>query len=126
RVRLPRESLRLHFGGGQGSSAGCTKANESSRASRSDVPRSLGLRGLWNETAAFFFSHANDWRAPMVYHMQAGVHDGSPNMMFDSSAWKIRNIWDGVKLEVVGESSPVVLHSFTQLDPDLPQLESVW
>ncbi|XP_039620242.1 ral guanine nucleotide dissociation stimulator-like isoform X2 [Polypterus senegalus] len=60
----------------------------------------------------------------MVYHMQAVVHDGSPNMMFDSSAWKIRNIWDGVKLEVVGESNPVVLHSFTQLDPDLPQLEN--
>ncbi|PKK24348.1 ral guanine nucleotide dissociation stimulator, partial [Columba livia] len=28
------------------------------------------------------------------------------------------------RLEVAGESSPVVLHSFTQLDPDLPPLES--
>uniref|UniRef100_A0A8C3T6M8 Ral guanine nucleotide dissociation stimulator n=1 Tax=Chelydra serpentina TaxID=8475 RepID=A0A8C3T6M8_CHESE len=34
-------------------------------------------------------------------------------------------LWDGVRLEVAGESgSPVVLHSFTQLDPDLPPLES--
>ncbi|NWH84697.1 GNDS protein, partial [Aegithalos caudatus] len=32
--------------------------------------------------------------------------------------------WGGVRLEVAGESSPVVLHSFTQLDPDLPPLES--
>ncbi|MGH0155957.1 UNVERIFIED_CONTAM: hypothetical protein FKN15_030320 [Acipenser sinensis] len=45
-------------------------------------------------------------------------------MMFDANSWKIRSIWDGVKLEVAGDSSPVVLHSFTQLDPDLPQLES--
>lgn len=44
-------------------------------------------------------------------------------MMFDANSWKIRSIWDGVKLEVAGDSSPVVLHSFTQLDPDLPQLE---
>ncbi|MBN3297605.1 GNDS protein, partial [Amia calva] len=49
---------------------------------------------------------------------------GSPDVMFDASAWRIRSIWDGVKLEVAGESSPVVLHSFTQLDPDLPQLEN--
>uniref|UniRef100_A0A8C8I4E7 Ral guanine nucleotide dissociation stimulator n=1 Tax=Oncorhynchus tshawytscha TaxID=74940 RepID=A0A8C8I4E7_ONCTS len=38
--------------------------------------------------------------------------------------WRIRNIWDGVKLEVAGNVSPVVLHSFTQLDPDLPLLEN--
>uniref|UniRef100_A0A7M4EHY8 Ral guanine nucleotide dissociation stimulator n=1 Tax=Crocodylus porosus TaxID=8502 RepID=A0A7M4EHY8_CROPO len=30
----------------------------------------------------------------------------------------------GVRLEVAGDRSPVVLHSFTQLDPDLPPLES--
>ncbi|NP_001134249.1 Ral guanine nucleotide dissociation stimulator [Salmo salar] len=48
---------------------------------------------------------------------------GSPDVMFDASTWRIRNIWDGVKLEVAGDASPVVLHSFTQLDPDLPQLE---
>ncbi|XP_028980829.1 ral guanine nucleotide dissociation stimulator isoform X3 [Esox lucius] len=47
----------------------------------------------------------------------------SPDVMFDASAWRIRHIWDGVKLEVAGDASPVVLHSFTQLDPDLPQLE---
>uniref|UniRef100_A0A452INH8 Ral guanine nucleotide dissociation stimulator n=1 Tax=Gopherus agassizii TaxID=38772 RepID=A0A452INH8_9SAUR len=36
----------------------------------------------------------------------------------------MRSLWDGVRLEVAGESSsPVVLHSFTQLDPDLPPLE---
>ncbi|KAM4745120.1 ral guanine nucleotide dissociation stimulator-like isoform 1-T1 [Anableps anableps] len=43
--------------------------------------------------------------------------------MFDSS-WKVRSIWDGVKLEVVEDRSPVVLHSFTHLDPDLPLVES--
>ncbi|XP_071008295.1 ral guanine nucleotide dissociation stimulator-like isoform X2 [Oncorhynchus clarkii lewisi] len=48
----------------------------------------------------------------------------SPDVMFDASTWRIRNIWDGVKLEVAGDASPVVLHSFTQLDPDLPQLEN--
>lgn len=42
--------------------------------------------------------------------------------MFESS-WRVRNIWDGVKLEVVEDRSPVVLHSFTHLDPDLPLLE---
>uniref|UniRef100_A0A803K6Q3 Ral guanine nucleotide dissociation stimulator n=1 Tax=Xenopus tropicalis TaxID=8364 RepID=A0A803K6Q3_XENTR len=36
----------------------------------------------------------------------------------------MRSLWDGVRLEVAGESSPVVLSSFTQLDPDLPPLES--
>uniref|UniRef100_A0A8C6U2P8 Ral guanine nucleotide dissociation stimulator n=1 Tax=Neogobius melanostomus TaxID=47308 RepID=A0A8C6U2P8_9GOBI len=43
--------------------------------------------------------------------------------MFDSS-WKVRSIWDGVKLEVTEDPSPVVLHSFTHLDPDLPLCES--
>uniref|UniRef100_A0AAV2MUW5 Ral guanine nucleotide dissociation stimulator n=1 Tax=Knipowitschia caucasica TaxID=637954 RepID=A0AAV2MUW5_KNICA len=41
--------------------------------------------------------------------------------MFDSS-WKVRSIWDGVRLEVAHDPSPVVLHSFTHLDPDLPLL----
>ncbi|XP_047380820.1 ral guanine nucleotide dissociation stimulator isoform X3 [Sciurus carolinensis] len=36
-----------------------------------------------------------------------------------------RSVWDAVRLEVgVPDSCPVVLHSFTQLDPDLPRLES--
>ncbi|KAM9810812.1 ral guanine nucleotide dissociation stimulator-like [Neosynchiropus ocellatus] len=43
--------------------------------------------------------------------------------MFDSS-WRVRNVWDGVRLEVTEERGPVVLNSFTQLDPDLPLLES--
>ncbi|XP_074495584.1 ral guanine nucleotide dissociation stimulator isoform X1 [Sebastes fasciatus] len=43
--------------------------------------------------------------------------------MFDSS-WRVRSIWDGVRLEVVQDRSPVVLHSLTHLDPDLPLLES--
>lgn len=42
--------------------------------------------------------------------------------MFESS-WRVRSIWDGVKLEVVEDRSPVVLHSFTHLDPDLPLME---
>uniref|UniRef100_A0A8B9KKN4 Ral guanine nucleotide dissociation stimulator n=1 Tax=Astyanax mexicanus TaxID=7994 RepID=A0A8B9KKN4_ASTMX len=44
--------------------------------------------------------------------------------MFDGGAWRIRSIWDGVKLEVGESSGPVVLNSFTQLDPDLPLLEN--
>ncbi|XP_044848150.1 ral guanine nucleotide dissociation stimulator isoform X7 [Mauremys mutica] len=49
---------------------------------------------------------------------------GSPETMFEGSR-RMRSLWDGVRLEVAGESgSPVVLHSFTQLDPDLPPLES--
>ncbi|XP_072288861.1 ral guanine nucleotide dissociation stimulator-like isoform X2 [Eucyclogobius newberryi] len=43
--------------------------------------------------------------------------------MFDSS-WKVRSIWDGVRLEVTEDPSPVVLRCFTHLDPDLPLLES--
>ncbi|KAM3910753.1 ral guanine nucleotide dissociation stimulator isoform 3-T3 [Leptodactylus fuscus] len=52
-------------------------------------------------------------------------HDktSTPEKMFDGSR-KMRSLWDGVKLEVAGDSSPVVLSSFTQLDPDLPPLES--
>lgn len=51
------------------------------------------------------------------------VNPGPLLEMFDSS-WRVRNIWDGVRLEVVEDRSPVVLHSFTHLDPDLPLLES--
>lgn len=52
-----------------------------------------------------------------------GYGSPSPEKMFDGSR-RMRSLWDGVKLEVAAESaSPVVLHSFTQLDPDLPPLE---
>ncbi|NWU65056.1 GNDS protein, partial [Pterocles burchelli] len=46
-----------------------------------------------------------------------------PERMFEGCR-RARSLWGGVRLEVAGESSPVVLHSFTQLDPDLPPLES--
>ncbi len=46
--------------------------------------------------------------------------------LFESRTWKIKNIWDGVKLEIApGDGCPVVLNSFTHLDPDLPVLEVV-
>ncbi|GCB62074.1 hypothetical protein scyTo_0009461 [Scyliorhinus torazame] len=48
---------------------------------------------------------------------------GGQKKMFDGSR-RARNIWDGVMLEVSGQPSPVILHSFTQLDPDLPLTES--
>lgn len=60
-------------------------------------------------------------RFPALQTEARGVTSG-PLEMFDSS-WKVRNIWDGVKLEVVEDRSPVVLHSFTHLDPDLPLME---
>ncbi|TDH13207.1 hypothetical protein EPR50_G00055120 [Perca flavescens] len=64
----------------------------------------------------------------MVYFsgMQTEARSVKPGQlveMFDSS-WRVRNIWDGVRLEVVEDRSPVVLHSLTHLDPDLPLLES--
>ncbi|XP_019366278.1 PREDICTED: ral guanine nucleotide dissociation stimulator isoform X5 [Gavialis gangeticus] len=43
--------------------------------------------------------------------------------MFEGSR-RARSLLLGVRLEVAGDRSPVVLHSFTQLDPDLPPLES--
>ncbi|TSY69820.1 TBC1 domain family member 13 [Bagarius yarrelli] len=46
------------------------------------------------------------------------------DVMFDASAWRVRSIWDGVKLEVVEHEGPVVLHSFTHLDPELSLLEN--
>ncbi|XP_044295972.1 ral guanine nucleotide dissociation stimulator isoform X3 [Varanus komodoensis] len=52
----------------------------------------------------------------------AGGGCSSPERMFEGSR-RLRSLWDGVRLEVAAESaSPVVLHSFTQLDPDLPPL----
>uniref|UniRef100_A0A672S2Y9 Ral guanine nucleotide dissociation stimulator-like n=1 Tax=Sinocyclocheilus grahami TaxID=75366 RepID=A0A672S2Y9_SINGR len=54
-----------------------------------------------------------------------GVKPSSLDELFESSTWKIKNIWDGVKLEIApGDGCPVVLNSFTHLDPDLPVLES--
>lgn len=55
-------------------------------------------------------------RAP-PHHVPAG-----PERMFEGCR-RARSLWGGVRLEVAGERSPVVLHSFTQLDPDLPPLE---
>ncbi|XP_067269664.1 ral guanine nucleotide dissociation stimulator isoform X1 [Pseudorasbora parva] len=66
----------------------------------------------------------------MVYIMgmqsdALGVKPTSLEDLFESSTWKIKNIWDGVKLEIAaGDGCPVVLNSFTHLDPDLPMLES--
>uniref|UniRef100_A0A671PWY3 Ral guanine nucleotide dissociation stimulator-like n=1 Tax=Sinocyclocheilus anshuiensis TaxID=1608454 RepID=A0A671PWY3_9TELE len=66
----------------------------------------------------------------MVYIMgmqsdALGVKPASLDELFESSTWKIKNIWDGVKLEIApGDGCPVVLNSFTHLDPDLPVLES--
>uniref|UniRef100_A0A9J8D9Y4 Ral guanine nucleotide dissociation stimulator n=1 Tax=Cyprinus carpio carpio TaxID=630221 RepID=A0A9J8D9Y4_CYPCA len=65
----------------------------------------------------------------MVYIMgmqsdALGVKPTSLDELFESSTWKIKNIWDGVKLEIApGDGCPVVLNSFTHLDPDLPVLE---
>nr|XP_056716470.1 ral guanine nucleotide dissociation stimulator isoform X1 [Euleptes europaea] len=48
----------------------------------------------------------------------------SPERLFEGCR-RLRSLRDGVRLEVAAESGgPVVLHSFTQLDPDLPPLES--
>ena len=66
-------------------------------------------------------------RASMVYlpGMQTEAHSVKPGQLLDmfDSSWRVRNIWDGVRLEVVEDPSPVVLHSFTHLAPDLPLLE---
>jgi len=51
-----------------------------------------------------------------------GTRTGQPVEMFDSS-WRVRSIWDGVRLELAEDRGPVVLHSLTHLDPDLPLLE---
>jgi hypothetical protein len=48
---------------------------------------------------------------------------GGTEPLFPGSR-RSRSVWDAVRLEVgVPDSCPVVLHSFTQLDPDLPRLE---
>ncbi|XP_058015201.1 ral guanine nucleotide dissociation stimulator isoform X2 [Ahaetulla prasina] len=53
-----------------------------------------------------------------------GSSSNSPERLFEGCR-RLRNLWDAVRLEVAAEeASPVVLHSFTQLDPDLPPLES--
>ncbi|KAM4696529.1 ral guanine nucleotide dissociation stimulator [Rhinophrynus dorsalis] len=62
----------------------------------------------------------------MIYLMLLEPHHdqtSTPEKMFEGTR-KMRSLWDGVRLEVAGDSSPVVLSSFTQLDPDLPPLES--
>ncbi|XP_078006100.1 ral guanine nucleotide dissociation stimulator isoform X4 [Phascolarctos cinereus] len=57
-------------------------------------------------------------------HEQSGAVGGASESMFPGSR-RSRSLWDAVRLEVApADSSPVVLHSFTQLDPDLPRLES--
>lgn len=67
----------------------------------------------------------------MVYIMgmqsdALGVKPTSLDELFESSTWRIKNIWDGVKLEIAaGDGCPVVLNSFTHLDPDLPMLEVI-
>uniref|UniRef100_A0AAY5KQM0 Uncharacterized protein n=1 Tax=Esox lucius TaxID=8010 RepID=A0AAY5KQM0_ESOLU len=58
-----------------------------------------------------------------MYPYWQSIHSGYIDEMFDAGTWKVRNIWDGVKLEVGEEESPVVLSSFTHLDPDLPLFE---
>ncbi|XP_047555116.1 ral guanine nucleotide dissociation stimulator isoform X1 [Lutra lutra] len=62
----------------------------------------------------------------MVQRMwaEAAGPAGAAEPLFPGSR-RSRSVWDAVRLEVGGpDSCPVVLHSFTQLDPDLPRLES--
>ncbi|XP_054440149.1 ral guanine nucleotide dissociation stimulator isoform X2 [Pteronotus mesoamericanus] len=62
----------------------------------------------------------------MVQRMwtEAAGPAGGAETLFPGSR-RSRSVWDAVRLEVGGpDSCPVVLHSFTQLDPDLPRLES--
>ncbi|XP_057576527.1 ral guanine nucleotide dissociation stimulator isoform X5 [Hippopotamus amphibius kiboko] len=62
----------------------------------------------------------------MVQRMRAEAAGpaGGAEPLFPGSR-RSRSVWDAVRLEVGGPGScPVVLHSFTQLDPDLPRLES--
>ncbi|NXI47429.1 GNDS protein, partial [Galbula dea] len=62
-------------------------------------------------------------RVPAPHHAAVPAPVPAPEKMFEGCR-RARSLWGGVRLEVAGESSPVVLHSFTQLDPDLPPLES--
>ncbi|KAL2782193.1 ral guanine nucleotide dissociation stimulator isoform 5 [Daubentonia madagascariensis] len=62
----------------------------------------------------------------MVQRMwaEAAGPAGGAEPLFPGSR-RSRSVWDAVRLEVgAPDSCPVVLHSFTQLDPDLPRLES--
>ncbi|XP_072816486.1 ral guanine nucleotide dissociation stimulator isoform X5 [Vicugna pacos] len=62
----------------------------------------------------------------MVQRMwaEAAGPAGGAEPLFPGSR-RSRSVWDAVRLEVGGpDSCSVVLHSFTQLDPDLPRLES--
>ncbi|XP_077003650.1 ral guanine nucleotide dissociation stimulator isoform X2 [Tamandua tetradactyla] len=62
----------------------------------------------------------------MVQRMwaEAAGPTGGAEPLFPGSR-RSRSVWDAVRLEVgVPDSCAVVLHSFTQLDPDLPRLES--
>ncbi|XP_014718855.1 ral guanine nucleotide dissociation stimulator isoform X1 [Equus asinus] len=62
----------------------------------------------------------------MVQRMwaEAAGPAGGAEPLFPGSR-RSRSVWDAVRLEVGSpDSCPVVLHSFTQLDPDLPRLES--
>ncbi|XP_048201597.1 ral guanine nucleotide dissociation stimulator isoform X1 [Perognathus longimembris pacificus] len=62
----------------------------------------------------------------MVQRMwaEAAGPAGGAEPLFPGSR-RSRSVWDAVRLELgVPDSCPVVLHSFTQLDPDLPRLES--
>ncbi|XP_058158114.1 ral guanine nucleotide dissociation stimulator isoform X2 [Dasypus novemcinctus] len=62
----------------------------------------------------------------MVQRMwaEAAGPAGGAEPLFPGSR-RSRSVWDAVRLEVgVPDSCAVVLHSFTQLDPDLPRLES--
>uniref|UniRef100_A0A2I3SZ06 Ral guanine nucleotide dissociation stimulator n=1 Tax=Pan troglodytes TaxID=9598 RepID=A0A2I3SZ06_PANTR len=62
----------------------------------------------------------------MVQRMwaEAAGPAGGAEPLFPGSR-RSRSVWDAVRLEVgVPDSCPVVLHSFTQLDPDLPRPES--
>nr|XP_033817008.1 ral guanine nucleotide dissociation stimulator isoform X2 [Geotrypetes seraphini] len=60
---------------------------------------------------------------PLAHPRRRHEQPHSPPKMFESSR-RMRNLWDEVRLEVAGDLSPVLLNSFTQLDPDLPTLES--
>ncbi|GAB1286147.1 Ral guanine nucleotide dissociation stimulator [Apodemus speciosus] len=67
-----------------------------------------------------------DCQSSMVQRMwaEAARPIGGTEPLFPCSR-RSRSVWDAVRLEVgVPDSCPVVLHSFTQLDPDLPRLES--
>lgn len=79
------------------------------------IPGALAERGAGDAAVLPMVSRR---RSP-PHHVAAAA---APERMFEGCR-RARSLWGGVRLEVAGESSPVVLHSFTQLDPDLPPLE---